>query len=314
MTDEAAHRAFTRADPPADQVRAVAQALDLGAVRRVQVFEGGLESAVHRLDAERGSVVLRRFDPEHGWHTPAVIQHEIDVLSHLAPTPVRAPEVLLADPDGAITGNPMIVLSLLAGRTQAPPLVDPASMAHLVEAMQEVHACRPFARSEGGHESWRLLQEPAVVATSPRAAALWEVLDLVRGALSAEPVTMIHNDLHPGNTLWQDGRLTGLVDWGAAGGGQASFDVAYCAADLELSLGIGAGAGLLAAWRDATGSPLHPGWHAVATWALLADADHLAPSYTELGMPCTTAQVQGRLDDLLRTARRLVGLPDVATP
>jgi aminoglycoside phosphotransferase (APT) family kinase protein len=69
-------------------------------------------------------------------------------------------------------------------------------------------------------------------------------------ALATEPpppgrICLIHRDYHPGNTLWQDGRLTGVVDWTQASIGPAAVDVAHMRWNLALDHGLAAAARFL---------------------------------------------------------------------
>jgi Ser/Thr protein kinase RdoA (MazF antagonist) len=41
------------------------------------------------------------------------------------------------------------------------------------------------------------------------------------------PTVLVHRDFHPGNVLWRQGRISGLVDWQAACAGPAVADVAH---------------------------------------------------------------------------------------
>ncbi|NYE75087.1 aminoglycoside phosphotransferase (APT) family kinase protein [Microlunatus parietis] len=49
--------------------------------------------------------------------------------------------------------------------------------------------------------------------------------------------TLMHGDYHPGNLLWRDGALTGVIDWNGARLGSRWFDVAYCRADVAALFG-----------------------------------------------------------------------------
>jgi Ser/Thr protein kinase RdoA (MazF antagonist) len=48
----------------------------------------------------------------------------------------------------------------------------------------------------------------------------------------------IHRDYHPGNVLWRDGAITGVVDWACASLGSPLADVGYCRGNLAGELGI----------------------------------------------------------------------------
>jgi aminoglycoside phosphotransferase (APT) family kinase protein len=66
-------------------------------------------------------------------------------------------------------------------------------------------------------------------------------------ALAAQPpppgrTCLIHRDYHPGNTLWAEGRLTGVVDWTQASIGPAAVDIGHMRWNLALAYGLDAAA------------------------------------------------------------------------
>ncbi len=308
MDAEEAHRAFVVADPPAPQLEAIGRALELGPVRDVRRLEGGLASAVHRLDFDRTTVVVRRFDADNGWHDPEHVRHEAAVLHALEVSRIPVPRVLMVDPDGSHTGCPMLVLTLLPGASMAPPATDDRTLGRLVDAMLAVHSTPPVPEPARWYGAWQGDDLPQRAARHLIGEAVWEAVLAARPELLAEPTVLIHNDLHPGNTLWHAGRLTGIVDWAAAGIGHGGYDAAYCAGDLALSLGSDAADRFLSAWARATGRVLHPGWRAVAALTLIGDLPMLQPAYAELGMSVTMAELHARYAHLVAGVRSDLGL------
>lgn len=117
-----------------------------------------------------------------------------------------APRVLAADPDGSLTGQPVIVTTMLRGGACITP-EDPTDFAtQLGRALARVHA----------HDASPWLPEvmaaafpvDGATAASPRDA--WDRLFLA-------PRVLTHFDFWSGNTLWHESRLTGIVDWSGAG-------------------------------------------------------------------------------------------------
>jgi aminoglycoside phosphotransferase (APT) family kinase protein len=49
---------------------------------------------------------------------------------------------------------------------------------------------------------------------------------------------LIHRDYHPGNTLWLDSRLTGIVDWTQGSWGRAAVDTAHMRWNLAVDYGV----------------------------------------------------------------------------
>ena len=71
-------------------------------------------------------------------------------------------------------------------------------------------------------------------------------------SLSSERV-FTHGDFHPGNVLWHRGRISGVVDWSAAGLDARWSELAYCRADVCLLLGPDVADGLADAYSDIVG-------------------------------------------------------------
>jgi aminoglycoside phosphotransferase (APT) family kinase protein len=81
-------------------------------------------------------------------------------------------------------------------------------------------------------ETW----EPPEGEHDPLTAAAVSAVTARLPSLSSERV-FTHGDFHPGNVLWQRGRITGVVDWSAARLDARWSELAYCRADLCLLLG-----------------------------------------------------------------------------
>ena len=47
----------------------------------------------------------------------------------------------------------------------------------------------------------------------------------------------LHRDFHPGNLLWTDERITGVVDWVSACAGPPEEDIGHCRANLAIRHG-----------------------------------------------------------------------------
>jgi aminoglycoside phosphotransferase (APT) family kinase protein len=53
-------------------------------------------------------------------------------------------------------------------------------------------------------------------------------------AILEGPFVLTHHDFWSGNVVWQDGRLSGIVDWNGGSLGPRGFDVGWCRLDLFL--------------------------------------------------------------------------------
>jgi aminoglycoside phosphotransferase (APT) family kinase protein len=64
---------------------------------------------------------------------------------------------------------------------------------------------------------------------------------------------LTHYDFWSGNVLWQEGALTGIVDWSGASLAPRGFDVSWCRLDLVLLHGPGTAEVFLTAYQEAAG-------------------------------------------------------------
>jgi len=200
------------------------------AVTPVQVSS----TSVHLIDVEtsRGateSLALRRYtdaerlgsDP---WYIPA---NEARTMELLAPTPVPAPVVLAADPDGSGCDVPALLTTRLPG---GPPedITDFDDFTRqLAEHLLSIHQVATTERPEGLPDYRRYTDADGLsVPDRARRAGAWErALAIVSGPEPASGRIFIHRDYHQWNTLWKDGVLTGVVDWNSAAWGPPAVDI-----------------------------------------------------------------------------------------
>jgi aminoglycoside phosphotransferase (APT) family kinase protein len=234
--------------------------------------------AVHR-------VVLRRW-ARPGWEVDDpdfTAAREAAILELLAPTPVPAPALLAADPGAAVCDVPALLIARLPG---SPPDLegDPGRLVRgLAEALPPIHAVAvptapagvtpdPAAGRGPGpaplvvpayrrfYDPGRL--DPPAWSRRPR---LWRrAFEVAAGPPPDDHACFIHRDYHPGNTLWADGRLTGVVDWIGGSWGPPSVDLGHMRLNLAWDLGLEVADRFLAAHRAMTGYDHHPYWDVAA--------------------------------------------------
>lgn len=198
-------------------------------------LHGGVSARVTALDvADDGGrvleLVLRAHGPVDVAGNPHVAEDEYRLLAFLHDAGLRVPEPLAwGEIDTA--SSPFVLVSRLAGALALPP-ADPVPHAcRMADFLLELHALEPSMalssrlRDAAGLVARRLKDPPAQMDTSLREgeirAALWAVRHLPAHSAPA----LLHGDFWPGNVLWQDARLTGVVDWEDAALGDPMADV-----------------------------------------------------------------------------------------
>ncbi|MGZ6707690.1 MAG: phosphotransferase family protein [Solirubrobacteraceae bacterium] len=212
-------------------------------------------------------LVLRRW-ARPGWadDDPGLsAAREALVLGRLADAPVPAPALVAADTDAASCDVPALLLTLLPGR----PPEGPPDLDQLLAAVDAVHAVDaegipPFAR--------HCVPGDLAVPAWAQERGVWELaIAVARREEPDLPDRLIHRDPRPGNTLWTERRLTGIVDWTTGSRGPAAVDLAHLRVNLARTHGIAASGAVL------PHADRHPYWDIAITMDVARDLRAPAP-------------------------------------
>jgi aminoglycoside phosphotransferase (APT) family kinase protein len=242
--------------------------------------------ANHAVVLDGGQELLLRRWARPGWAEgdPDLSAHrEALVLGRLADAPVPVPALVAADPDGERSDAPALLLTLLPGR----PPDGPPDLDQLLTALDAVHAVDPE-----GIPPFARYHDPAGLSVPAWAQerGVWELATAVARRDEPElPDRLIHRDPHPGNTLWVERRLTGIVDWTTGSRGPAAVDLAHLRVNLALAHGIAASGAVL------PHPERHPYWDIAITLDFAPELD--AP--TPLEVARLEAHLSSALADLI---------------
>jgi aminoglycoside phosphotransferase (APT) family kinase protein len=212
--------------PSAPAQRALALAGPDATVQEVCALAGGTHARTYRIQTANPEreIILRQFPPG-----DQAADHEAQVLAALDGLGGLAPRLLASSPAGALAAGPWNLISRLPGAADITPAQPAAFAGQLGEALARIHATsltrlagfpRVFDRPGG---SVTAISGPA----ASHVAGSWELL-------ASTPGVLTHYDFWSGNTLWQAGILTGVVDWTGGAIGPPGFDVGWCRLDLYL--------------------------------------------------------------------------------
>jgi aminoglycoside phosphotransferase (APT) family kinase protein/3-methyladenine DNA glycosylase AlkC len=186
-------------------------------------------------------------------------QREFYTLKLLYEHGLPVPRPLLLDAEGTLLRRPGMVSAFVEGE-MLEQLNDPQGMAaEMARVLARIHAvpCNqssiPFLLDANAEALWFLRQghePPEVVRSFPHGEAVWRrLLELQPSVEEASP-RLVHIDYWPGNLLWQDGKISAVVDFEEAALGDPDIDVAYCRMDLHLRGLPGAAAEFLRVYEE----------------------------------------------------------------
>lgn len=110
---------------------------------------------------------------------------------------------------------------------------------------------------------------------------------------------LVHGDLWYGNTLWDSGELTAVIDWDCAGVGPAGIDLGSLRGDAAWCYGAGAAGHILRGWEAEAGRPASDlsYWDVVAALASPPDMGWFPVSMAAQGRPDLTRDVMVKRRD-----------------
>ena len=275
---------------------------------------GGVDTATYALRLERGREardvvvrVYRNWDGEQDAGTAVRRQHA--VLRAVAAVNAAAPRPILADAAGDLIGEPLIVMSWIPGAPRAPTGQDDDWTEQLASAMAALHATplrrlpSDFPRHGTAAERLARFLARGADVRDPLWDKIASALTPLAANVRANPPTLIHGDFWFGNTIWENGRLTGIIDWDGAAIADPARDVAGARNDLALLSGARAADVFLGHYERERG-PLAD----LAFWDLLTSLPptrwlaHWVEGYTELGLELSLAEARARLETWVERA------------
>jgi aminoglycoside phosphotransferase (APT) family kinase protein len=291
-----------------DRIAWARMAADLGPdarVRRLLKLGGGLASDVFAVELDGAPfdrVVVKCFRP---YDDTAAVEWEC--LEFAERISVPSPRRVALDLDGRWFGSPALVMTQLPGRADVNPGNVEDWLGQLSLAMATIHA----TGSDGA--TGALLRSPEVWERPTfRAGPLVErAIAAIDAHLPREgwPPVVVHGDFHPGQTLWQRGRLSGVVDWGDLLLGSRWYEVAYCRADVVFLFGVKAADRILDHYVDITGlEPVDlPAFDLLCGIHAREFGHRFLDAYREQGRTDSMRQCAARLTPFIRRALAELG-------
>ena len=272
----------------------------------IKRLQGGTSSLVFEMpfqdETQQESVILRLFHKK-DWlkMEPDLARHEAGSLREAAALSIPSPEVIAFDETGEECGMPAVLMTKLAGDTVLQPSDRADWLDKMAECLAEIHQhkARDFGYEYFSYNDALRLEKP-----------LWSKFQddwmrafyIVAGVRPQTEHCFIHRDYHPANVLWQNGEISGVVDWVNACRGPAGVDIGHCRVNLTQLYGLSAADDFLEAYiRYADDSFRYdPYWDLLSLTDTLDGPPKVYGGWSELGMTGLSDElIRHRLDEYL---------------
>jgi aminoglycoside phosphotransferase (APT) family kinase protein len=225
----------------ADQIEQISQIIfPQSRLRRVWPLSGGLSAGMTALEVQMDDGRSHKIIVRHHQQT-AVVENEYRLLKQISALGLAAPMPYHLDLSGQILAAPYLVISYSEGEMVFSPADLTGHICQLAVQLARIHAVNPVTVDlsflpQGG-QGCAELERPSKntefdenrIRTALRASG-----PLPPGNAAA----LLHGDFWPGNSLWQNGRLTTVIDWEDAQLGDPLIDLAQSRSEIVWIFGF----------------------------------------------------------------------------
>ena len=217
-----------------DELAAWLERYALGTLVDLKGIAAGIENTNYFVTTSSGRYVLTLFEKLQ----PHELPFYLNLMAHLADTGIPAPRPIPARDGsllGTLNGKPATLVTLLTGRdVEQPAVAHCAAVGRLLAGIHRAGANYAGRMANPRGRTWwaAVVPELRPFLTPDEAALLDGEVTLHARAWPADlPGGAIHADLFRDNVLFDDGRLTGVIDFYFACTGEWLYDLAITVND-----------------------------------------------------------------------------------
>jgi aminoglycoside phosphotransferase (APT) family kinase protein len=275
-------------------------------IQRIRPVIGGTSSVLYEFtvhcSGEAKSFILRLFtDQEWLEQEPDLARHEAESLEYAGRGGLSAPRLIAYDETGEKCGVPATLMTKVAGAVSLQPKEEHQWLDGMAEVLAKIHRLKgdafPFEYFSYNdaltmdRPLWSKVQEEWMRA-----------FYIVAGIRPPTETCFIHRDFHPANVLWEDGAISGVVDWVNACRGPRGIDVGHCRVNLAQLYGLSIADRFLEAYQRHAGGQFsyHPYWDLLSLTDILDGPPSVYAGWAEFGISGLSDElIRHRLDEYL---------------
>ncbi|SEQ72727.1 Phosphotransferase enzyme family protein [Virgibacillus subterraneus] len=272
-------------------------------VESVSRLKGSTSSTLHSItllvDQSVKQYVIRQFDNKE-WldEEPDLVLHEVESLRMATNTGITTPEVVACDETGEKCGIPAILMTKLKGAVELKPANMDEWLTGLARGLVKIHEveARGFPYQ---HYSYNDISTFEMPSWSKEPKTWGSAINILTGPRPKTTDCFIHRDYHPANVLWDEGLVSGVVDWVNGCRGPRGVDVGHCRVNLAMLYGVETADGFLKAYQQQAGScfTYNRYWDLLSLTDMLVGPPEVYPGWEAFGVSgLTNEMMKERLD------------------
>lgn len=203
---------------------------------RVWELTGGVSAQVTALeimhaDGQLEKLIVRRHGAVDLAQNPHIATDEFKLLKKLKAEGVPAPRPLFVDESGEIFSTPYLVVEYIEGEAEFAPMDMEDYIQQCAENLARIHRIDnsnrdlSFLPNKAEQFAEKFRERPMRTDESLDEARIREVCEAVGNLPQVNKSVLLHGDYWPGNLLWRDGQLVGIIDWEDAAPGDPLADI-----------------------------------------------------------------------------------------
>jgi aminoglycoside phosphotransferase (APT) family kinase protein len=202
---------------------------------------GGISAEVTALEVEnsdgtRKKMIVRQHGEGDRASNPNIAEDEFKLLEKLKAKglPVAAPYLV----DHELFPHPVIVIEYIEGTTD----FNETKLPQFAATIAAVHSVPKddfaFLPQKADIYAAEALTRPAELDISLQEDRIRDTLELIGQVPQVNKSVLLHGDYWQGNVLWQDGKLSGVIDWEDAAIGDPIADLASTRLEMLWAFGL----------------------------------------------------------------------------
>lgn len=168
---------------------------------------------------------------------PDVPIHEAESLQYAIEHGLSSPHLVSYDEDGTKSGEKAVLMTKLNGNVMLKPADVSSWVNGMAKSLAMIHKHEAI-NFPWKYEPYNDISKINIPDWSSNRNEWTSVLNVLKQPFPDTKPCFIHRDYHPANILWEDGKVSGIVDWVNACEGPAGIDVGHCRVNLVMLFGV----------------------------------------------------------------------------